>query len=412
MRIGLVAGEYPPMQGGVGDFTRELACALIDLGHSVQVITGRAARGVEQGDNSDKILVQRVMSSWGVRCWTQIAKVVREHDLDILNVQYEPAAYSMRVGVNFLPSGFVRRMVKRPIVTTFHDLLVPYLFPKAGFLRWKVVEYLARRSDAVIVTNEEDRAKLSNLQHLHRTATLALTRKRQGVQVSPISNLHLIPIGSNIDPARAGAIDRVTERAKRGIQSHEHLIGYFGFLNLSKGGEVLLQALKLLVDEGLPVQLMLIGGRAGSSDPTNVGYAAQVDRLIESLGLQTHVLATGYLDPSDVSRAFLACDVCALPYFEGASLRRGSLMAAIAHGGATIATTPAFPIPGLSQDRSALFVPPNDPLALAATLRQVLTDSGLRARLEDGARQAAKLYTWDQIARQTAEVYEDVLRAA
>ena len=58
----------------------------------------------------------------------------------------------------------MRRRIKVPIVSTFHDLLVPYLFPKAGPLRWKVVEYLARRSDAVIVTNEEDRARLSVVQ--------------------------------------------------------------------------------------------------------------------------------------------------------------------------------------------------------------------------------------------------------
>ena len=39
MRIGLITGEYPPQQGGVGDFTRELARALIAAGHEAQVIT-------------------------------------------------------------------------------------------------------------------------------------------------------------------------------------------------------------------------------------------------------------------------------------------------------------------------------------------------------------------------------------
>ena len=42
MKIGLVTGEYPPQQGGVGDFTRELARALNVLGHEVQVITSIA----------------------------------------------------------------------------------------------------------------------------------------------------------------------------------------------------------------------------------------------------------------------------------------------------------------------------------------------------------------------------------
>ena len=44
LKIGLVTGEFPPMVGGVGAFTDELAGALFELGHEVHVITDRAAR--------------------------------------------------------------------------------------------------------------------------------------------------------------------------------------------------------------------------------------------------------------------------------------------------------------------------------------------------------------------------------
>ncbi len=404
MKIGLITGEYPPLQGGVGDFTRELAQALTDLGHASHVITGKLhsapprerLAGAEGRAQDNPAVVHRVIPSWGWRCWRSIATVVHQYDLDVLNIEYEPAAYSMQVGINFLPGKFARSMVKRPIVTTFHDLLVPYLFPKAGSLRWKVVEYLARRSDAVIVTNAEDRAKLSNLQP--RSASL------RGPQ-SPTANLHAIPIGSNIDPSPIDRFELEAERARWQIGSKESLIGYFGFLNLSKGGEVLMRALKSLIDDGLSVKLLLIGGRTGSSDPTNAEYAVQVDRLIESLNLKAHVITTGYLDSVGVSRALLACDVMALPYIDGASVRRGSLMAAIAHSRAIVTTTPAYPIDGLIQDQSAVFVRANDPIALAHALRQVLRDPTRRARLQQGASEAAKLYTWDRIAAQTVDVY-------
>ncbi len=383
MKIGLITGEYPPMQGGVGDFTRELARAMIDLGHEAQVITGKDAGSTEQNE----IVVHRVVSSWGIGCWNQIAKIAHDTHLEILNIQYEPAAYSMRVGINFLPSAFVRRSIRLPIVTTFHDLLVPYLFPKAGSLRRKLVDYLARRSDAVIVTNEEDR---SNLQ-------------------PPISSLHVIPIGSNIDPGRLIDFDEQSVRARWNVQANELLIGYFGFLSLSKGGEVLMRALKLLVDQDLPVKLILIGGRTGSSDPANAEYAAQVDQLIDSLGLKDRVLTMGYLDPIDVSRALMICDAIALPYNDGASLRRGSLLAAIAHGRAIVTTTPTFPINGLIDARSVLFVPPDDPISLANAIGRALTDRELRKQLERGAREASKLYTWDRIAAQAIDVYRNVM---
>ena len=42
MQIGLITGEYPPMQGGVGDFGRELGQTLVELGHEVHVITGKS----------------------------------------------------------------------------------------------------------------------------------------------------------------------------------------------------------------------------------------------------------------------------------------------------------------------------------------------------------------------------------
>jgi glycosyltransferase involved in cell wall biosynthesis len=382
MKIGLITGEYPPMQGGVGDFTRELARA-IALGHEAHILTGSGDGG--QG-TEDGVVVHRTIDSWGIGCWNQIARIARENHLEVLNIQYEPAAYSMQVGINFLPGGFVRRSIKLPIVTTFHDLRVPYLFPKAGSLRRKVVDYLARHSDAVVVTNEEDRSKLQ----------------------LPTSSLHLIPIGSNIDPQLSVDVDQRFVSARWNVQADEWLIGYFGFLSLSKGGEVLMRALKLLIDRNLPVKLILIGGRTGSSDPSNVEYAARIDQTIESLGLKDRIISTGYLDPIDVSRALRMCDVVALPYQDGASLRRGSLLAAIAHGRAIVTTTPAYAIQGLIDTQSVLCVPPADPTSLANAIERALTNRELRTQLERGASEAAKLYTWDRIAQQTIAVYQKV----
>ena len=39
MRIAQIAGEYPPLQGGLGDYTHELSRAFVNLGHDVHVLT-------------------------------------------------------------------------------------------------------------------------------------------------------------------------------------------------------------------------------------------------------------------------------------------------------------------------------------------------------------------------------------
>ncbi len=252
------------------------------------------------------------------------------------------------------------------------------------------MDYLARHSNAVIVTNAEDRARLTNLQ-------------------PSISDVHVIPIGSNIDPKSAGQFDREVERARWDIQPDGFILGYFGFLNLSKGGSDLMQALKVLSERGFPVKLLLIGGRTGSSDPTNAEYAAQVERLIDSLELKNHIIATGYLDPAAVSRALLICDIMILPYVDGASLRRGSLLAAIAHGRAIVTTEPRSPIEGLKHEESIMYVKSNNPSGLADAVQRILIDANLRAHLQAQIGEAAQLYTWDRIAAQTIEVFEQVV---
>ena len=55
---------------------------------------------------------------------------------------------------------------------------------------------------------------------------------------------------------------------------------------------------------------------------------------------------------------------------------------------------------------TGLHVPPRDPAALAAALRQLLADPARRARWAPaGARRARERYGWDRVAAATHEVY-------
>jgi glycosyltransferase involved in cell wall biosynthesis len=111
-----------------------------------------------------------------------------------------------------------------------------------------------------------------------------------------------------------------------------------------------------------------------------------------------------------VAAGFFATDVFALPYIEGASLRHGTLHAALAHGRAIVTTYPPVPLGELRDGQDVLLVPPNDASALAQGIRRVMDDPDLRARLERGAAELAQQFTWDRIAARTVQVYEQVLR--
>ncbi|HQW36388.1 MAG TPA: glycosyltransferase, partial [Thermoflexales bacterium] len=88
-----------------------------------------------------------------------------------------------------------------------------------------------------------------------------------------------------------------------------------------------------------------------------------------------------------------------------AEIIAGNCVAAFAHGAAIITTTPRVPLPELSDGQNVLLVPPDEPAKLADAIQRVLRDDVLRARLQAGSSQLHHLFGWDEIARQTAQVF-------
>jgi glycosyltransferase involved in cell wall biosynthesis len=385
MRILFVSGEYPPLQGGVGDFTCQLARACAAAGHEPRVLTRRVT-GAPESESAGGVFVHRLAAGWGWTTLGLVARFARERQIDAVDVQYQAAAYDMHPAINALPAFLARRV---PTTVTFHDLRVPYLFPKAGPLRRQAVLAMARGARAAIVTNVEDEAELG----------------RAG-----IPGVFRVPIGSNIAPAAPGPFDSGAWLRAQGVPPGTRVIGYFGFLNESKGGETLARALAALRAQPMDAVLLLIGGQTGASDPTNQAYASRVLDLAGELGVRDCVHATGFLDEAGVSRAFAACDCVALPYRDGASFRRGTLMAALAHGCAIVTTAPRVAIPELVDGENALLAPPDDPPALAGAIARVLSDAALRARLQAGSLRLSGLFGWDRIAEETVAVLEKTLR--
>jgi len=366
MRIGIVAGEYPPMQGGVGAYTRILAQELVRQGHKVFILSTSAAREAE-----DEISLSNSVRSWGLPSLLQARRWAEAERLDVVNIQFQTAAFQMSPWIHFLP------MVMRetPVVTTFHDLRYPYLFPKAGRLRDWIVMCLARTSDGLIVTNHEDFQRVEGLR-----------------------NVRLIPIGSNILNPLEADFDQTAWRSTCGAESGDFLLAFFGLVNRSKGLETLLDSVARLRMDGIPVRLVMVGD-VGTSDPTNVGYSQEIDALIEKLGIRSLVHRTGFLARDEEVGAFLtASDVVVLPFLDGASFRRGSLMAAIHYGCPIVTTRPQVQIPVFVDGDNMLFVCAGSSDVLAAALRRLYEQSSLRERLRGGARKLARLFDWKQIA--------------
>ncbi len=389
------------MEGGVGAFTQELAKALADLGHEPHILTNRAARPpTKERKVSD--LFQPVDLGYAqlhpkIRQWrwsslrTAVDWAIR-HNLDVVNIQYQAAAFHMNSPVaNFLPWR-LRGVVKTAV--TFHDLRTPFLFPKAGSLRQRAIYFMAKKAHGAIVTNGADFEELN-------------TESGKWRMEAGDWRLSQIPIGSNITPYEPEKAEIKAVRAELGLDDNGKLLGYFGFLNENKGADRLLQALAQL-DQN--THLVFIGGQTGASDSSNQSFLDGIKQLVTDLGLNDRVHWTGFVPDQGVSTYLHAADMMVMPYKDGVSLRRGTLMAILAHGRSLITTKPTMPTPEMMHGENCWLVPPDEADSLAQAIQELLADEPKRRKLGAGAEKVAGLFSWERIAQETAVFYQQLLK--
>jgi glycosyltransferase involved in cell wall biosynthesis len=300
---------------------------------------------------------------------------------DVVHVQYAPDLYSRSGSLDLLPAR-ARLGAAPPVVVTFHTLLDG---TRAGQAR---ALWLLAAAHAAISANEE---------------VTGMVRRRLPAPLA--GRLTEIPIGSNIAPAPAG--DRAALLARLSLPADAVLVAHFGLVYPGKGLETLLDAL-LHVRRRHPRAHLVIVGDTREQDRA---YRARLQARVERLGLRTAVAWTGRMADAEASRVLSAADLFVAPFDEGASIRRGSLMAGLAHGRAVVSTHPARPSSWLRDGEALALVAPRDAAALADRMAALLDAPAERARLATAARTLAERFAWPDIAARTRDIYERVRRA-
>jgi glycosyltransferase involved in cell wall biosynthesis len=156
-----------------------------------------------------------------------------------------------------------------------------------------------------------------------------------------------------------------------------------------KGYDVLVAALATLAD--LPWR-MTIAGADDRSPETAEALKAQ----IMACGLMGRITLTGAVSDADIAALYSGADVFVMAsHFEGYGM---VLTEALARG-LPIVTTTGGALAQTAPDAACLKVPPGDAPALAAALRAMLTDAGLRHSKADAAwALAAGLPRWHDMA--------------
>jgi len=175
------------------------------------------------------------------------------------------------------------------------------------------------------------------------------------------------------------------------------IVGTVAHLSPEKGHEVLLDAVRILTDRGIRLQLLIVGDGQ---------LRAQLEAKAAELGIESSVSFLGFrADSEALMKEF---DVFCLPSLsEGLS---SAILAAMANS-LPVVSTSVGGIPELVVDgETGFLVPPGNPSALAEALEKVLTDARLRTSLGRMGRQRIEtFFILDRKLTRTEEAYQRLL---
>jgi glycosyltransferase involved in cell wall biosynthesis len=374
-------------QGGIPQYSYGLACALQAAGVDVTQLMYEFPEYDLEAFPHPHRLVKRLQLAISRR--TQLTSPVRNLRVmlqttwpsDVVHFQWSLGARTDRLHIPIL-----RKLGKR-FVYTAHDVL-PH---DAKIMSLEHAHWLYHQAEALFVHGESLKQLLTDR-----------------FDVDP-ALVHVIPHGNyNFISDVPGPWERRRARESFGLQEDDSVVLFFGLIRDYKGIDTLLEACRIVREQGLrPGQRLklLIAGRVYWDHWNEGGY----DRLIEDAGLKDTVqLHLEHIAMPDIARFFNAADVVAVPYKRGS--QSGVLRLAYSFGKPAVATR----VGSLSELPAAdltRFVPPEDPRAFADALRELLMDPVAARDLGRRARTYADTeLSWDRIAATTRAVYASLPR--
>jgi glycosyltransferase involved in cell wall biosynthesis len=214
---------------------------------------------------------------------------------------------------------------------------------------------------------------------------------------TPAEKIHVIPEGvdARFRPASQQQIDRV--RAKHHLP--ERFILSVGTIEPRKNLPILFEVLASRREQGLAPWPLVIAGKPG-------WLYEPILRQMNELGLQDLVHLTGFFPDDDLPALYNAATLLVMPSrYEGFGL---PVLEAMACGTPVICSNTSS-LPEVAGE-AALLASPDDARTWAEAIARVMSDDALRAQMRERGFNQAGRFSWEQAARQTADLYRRVIR--
>ena len=374
MRIGIDAHSVGTKLGGNESYAVNLIEALAQIdsvnNYTIYVTTNEARDRFSNRWPNFKVR-STLPHTPLIRIPLTLSAELRKHPVDVLHVQFTAPP--------FCPC---------PFVVSIHDLSfehLPQTFKRRSRTQLRLtVRHSARRAARILSLSEHTRSDIV---------------ETYGIEPDRIE---AIPLAAP-DHFRM-VID------KRELQRVRHNYGIEGDYILSVGSIQPRKNLARLIKayaqlrgdcsaDKLP-KLVLAGKCAWLYDETL--------RALDQAGVKDSVILTGYVPESDLPALYSSALCFVYPsYFEGFGLPPLEAMKC----GVPVVVGNRTSLPEVVGD-AGLTVDPFDVDAIAGAIRRLLNDSTLRAELSQKGAERASTFTWQETARQTLQIYQDVARSA
>lgn len=209
----------------------------------------------------------------------------------------------------------------------------------------------------------------------------------------------VITIPNGVDIQRFDpTLSPITIRRKFGIPDGRVVFGFVGSFAPWHGVDFLIDAFSVLLKEGLPVHLLLVG-------QTNPLWQAQIARL-RSPELSSYVSLAGFVPPSDIPDYLAAMDVTTLPN-QASYCSPLKLFEYMAMARPTVSVNTAPVAATMTDGKEGLLFPAGDVVALTDRMRNLAVNPEHRRTLGAAARtRMEEEFTWRHNAERVFALLE------
>jgi phosphatidyl-myo-inositol alpha-mannosyltransferase len=371
VRVGLVSPYDFASPGGVNDHVRHLAVRLRQRGHEARIFAPSSRADVDFDSARFYRIgtpiaipvndsVARITLSFHLA--NQVAAIVADERFDVLHF-HEPLMPALPITM--------LRMSTTANVGTFH-----------AFARSNVGYFYGRP------------LLQPYLEHLHRAIAVSEPARAFVHRYFPNFAMRVIPNGVDVDVYRPGL------PPIRHLRDENLNILFVGRLEKRKGLGDLLRAYRAMCARVPRSRLIVVG-----DGPLRGRLESYVSRH-----RLPNVVMAGYVPESVKPRYFGSADIFCAPA-TGAESFGIVLLEALASGLPVVATEVPGYMSVLETGKDSITVPPKNWRELAASLVILARDAELRRRLGEYALQKALRYSWDTVATEVIEVYQEARKA-